>query len=325
MTKSSIGILLINTGTPSAPTPSALWHYLREFLSDRRVIHAPQWLWQPLLYTVILPSRSFYSANLYKKIWSQHGSPLRYAMEQIALALQVSYNNTIEVAVGMHYGQPSIANALTALREKHIEHILIFPLFPQYSQTTTASSFDKVNQALRNWTCIPEIRFIREYATHPAYIQAITQQIKTAWQKQGKSSYLLFSFHGLPRNYTDQGDPYFYHCKTTAQNLAQALQLTPDHWTLSFQSRTGYATWLKPYTQEILTQLPQQGVREVDIVCPGFSVDCLETLEEVAMRCKEQFIRAGGNIFRYIPALNNSAQHIQALKAITDQHLQGWI
>ncbi|OGT53235.1 MAG: ferrochelatase [Gammaproteobacteria bacterium RIFCSPHIGHO2_12_FULL_42_13] len=319
-----IGILLTNTGTPGSPSPRAVWHYLREFLSDKRIVQLPQWLWQPLLYAVILPSRSLYSANLYKKIWTKEGSPLRHGMESIVARLQEAYNDDITVVVGMHYGQPSIESALDYLRKKQVERIFVLPLYPQYSQTTTASTFDKVSDALRSWSVVPEIRMIREYASHPAYIQALAQQIKNSLKNHHEPSYLLLSFHGLPKRYADKGDPYPTYCKTTAELLAQELNLAPHEWSFSFQSRTGYAEWLKPYTQAVLESLPQRGIKHVTVVCPGFPVDCLETLEEVAIRCKERFMQAGGLFFHYIPALNDSPLQIQLLTTIINQQLQGW-
>lgn len=320
-----IGVLLTNTGTPDAPTPKALYRYLRQFLSDPRVVQAPKWLWWFLLYGIILPTRSFYSAKLYKKIWTTEGSPLRLGMEQLAEAVQELGQGQFDVVVGMHYGQPSIPDALEKLRTKGIERVLVFPLYPQFSQTTTASTFDSVSDQFKKWPALPEIRMIREYATDPAYIEALCQHITQFWQENGQSQHLLFSFHGLPKLYAERGDPYAHYCEATVAAVTKKLNLPSGRWSFSFQSRTGYAEWLKPYTQDVLKNLPLQGIDEVDVICPGFAIDCLETLEEVAMRAKNDFMEVGGKRFHYIPALNNTTYHVKALTEIIKQHSQGWI
>jgi len=313
MITSRNGILLTNTGTPNEPNARALWRYLKEFLLDKRIVQMPQWLWQPLLYSVVLPRRAFYSANLYRKIWTEHGSPMRHWMEKIRETLQQNLQqDNFEIALGMHYGTPSIKQGLEELRRKKVDRLIVLPLFPQYSLTTTASSFDKVTAALQHWPLIPQLHFVHHYADHPAYIKAYSQHIKLARQ----APHLLFSFHGIPQLYVDRGDTYPQFCQITAAAIAKELQLAPNSWSISYQSRFGYSRWLKPYTNEVLQELAQRGVTEVDVVCPGFSVDCLETLEEIAIRAKEQFLLAGGKSFRYIPALNNKDEHIQTLNEI---------
>lgn len=319
MSPQSLGILLTNTGTPDAPTPRAVWRYLSEFLSDKRVVRIPRLLWWPLLYGLILPRRCFYSAKLYQKIWTDEGSPLRYWMEEIAEGMQNQFSHAgekITVAIGMNYGNPSIEEGLEKLRQNKIDKIIVLPLFPQYSSTTSAASFDKVAETLARWTAIPELHFISQYADHPDYIDALCTCVQTSWQSQGRAPYLLFSFHGIPELVVEQGDPYPKGCIKTAELMAEKLKLAPNSWSISYQSRLGYARWLSPYTNDVLQQLPQRGIKDIDVVCPGFAVDCLETLEEIAIRSKAQFLQAGGRSLRYLPALNSSDEHIKALVRI---------
>jgi len=313
------GILLTNTGTPDAPTPLAVYRYLREFLLDKRVIRIPRAIWWPLLHGVILPRRCFYAANLYQKVWTPEGSPMRVWMYQIAEALQNFFQEQqlpFVTAVGMHYGQPSIRAGLEQLRAQQVEKIIALPLFPQYSSTTTATSFDKVAAALSIWPALPEVRFINQYADHPAYIEALCERLRHSWEKNGRAPHLLFSFHGIPEMYVTNGDPYPIACKKTAESVAAKLKLPPHSWSIAFQSRFGYARWLSPYTNEVLQELPKRGIEAIDIICAGFAVDCLETLEEIAIRSKAQFLAAGGQSLRYIPALNADKGHIQALADI---------
>jgi ferrochelatase len=319
MTK-SIGILLTNTGTPDSPSVSDVKAYLKTFLSDRRVVRLPPLLWKPLLYTVILPRRAPYSAELYQKIWTEEGSPLRTTMLALTKNLQKQLTQQFEqpvyIETGMHYGNPSIPEALEKLRAQAIEELLVLPLFPQYSTSTTETTKDQIEKNLKK---IAGLKFslIPHYASDPAYIEALVNQIKKSYKKD---HHLLFSFHGLPQFFADQGDPYPELCQQTTRLVAEALELEEGSWTLTYQSRFGYAKWLTPYTNETLAALPQKGIRQLCVVCPGFSVDCLETLEEIQIRGKEIFLKEGGESFHYIPALNATESHVQALRGIIQKN-----
>ncbi len=314
MTKDSIGILLTNIGTPSKPTPGAVRTYLKKFLSDKRVVELPRWLWRPILYGIILPLRSKNSAKLYQSIWTEDGSPLLIYSKKIAAKLENKMK--LPVAIGMHYSSPSIEEALNELKAKQVSRIIILPLYPQYSGTTTAATFDAVASVLKTWRTLPEICTINHYANNPHYIQAIVSSIQKTWESRGRARHLLFSFHGIPKKCVTAGDPYQLLCQQTAQAIAEALQLSNSDWSISFQSRVGYAEWLSPYTKDVLSALPQKGVLDVDVICPGFATDCLETLEEIMMRGKQQFLDAGGKSFDYIPALNDSDEHIEMLEKL---------
>lgn len=307
------GVLLINLGTPSAPTPKAVRYYLAEFLSDRRVVELPACLWQPLLKFIILPIRARHSAKLYQSIWMDEGSPLTVYTQRLAKKLQISLADQYKVVLAMRYGKPNIEAGLRELLAAGVSSIVILPLYPQYSAATTASCFDKMSQLLQQTRLIPNLRFIASYFDHPLYIQAITHKIKQSRAKQGKNSYLLFSFHGLPQRCIELGDPYQQQCVTTVSLIAACLQLSADEYQLVFQSRFGKAKWLQPYCDVVLQQLPAQGIKNVTIICPGFVVDCLETLEEISQRYRELFLKAGGESFNYIPALNDSIEQVQLL------------
>lgn len=307
------GILLTNIGSPTAATPEAVKLYLKKFLSDRRVVEIPKIIWWPILYGFILPFRSKSSAKLYQKIWQAEGSPLTIFSKKLATKLADELK--MPVAIGMHYGDPSIQDALNDLFEKKIDNIIVLPLYPQYSASTTASTFDAIAAHLKNVRNIPALRFIKDYADHPAYINAIATSIRNSWQTE-KPDHLLFSFHGLPKIFSEKGDPYPERCALTAALVAKALELPENFWSISFQSRLGRAEWLSPYTDNVLKGLPQQGKAKIDVICPGFAVDCLETLEEIAIRGKEQFLENGGKSFRYIPALNETDVHIFTIKQI---------
>jgi len=303
------GILLTNIGTPDAATPQAVRHYLAEFLSDPRVVELPPWLWWPILHGIILRTRPQRSAKLYQKIWMKEGSPLLVYSKNIATKLQKKLGNDTMVELGMHYGNPSIKIALEKLQAANITDLIILPLFPQYSATTTASTFDKVTEVLKTWRKQPALRMINQYATHPDYIHAICQSI----QAHPRAQHLLFSFHGIPQQCVNRGDPYPLWCQTTVKLIAKELQLQPRDYSIAFQSRLGYAKWLTPYTDQILQTLPKQGVTDLQVICPGFAVDCLETLEEMNIRGREQFLEAGGKSFHYISALNDTEIHSNLL------------
>ena len=310
------GVLLINLGTPSAATPKAVRDYLAEFLSDRRVVELPACLWQPLLKFVILPIRSQRSAKLYQSIWMDEGSPLTVYSQRLAKKLQISLADQFKVVLAMRYGKPNLEAGLQELLAAGVSSIVILPLYPQYSAATTASCFDKISQLLQQSRLIPNLRFIASYFDHPLYIQAITHRIKQFRAEQAKNSYLLFSFHGLPQRCIELGDPYQQQCVTTVGLIAECLQLSADEYQLVFQSRFGKAQWLQPYCEVVLQQLPAQGIKNVTIICPGFVVDCLETLEEISTRYRELFLKAGGETFNYIPALNDSADQVQLLTSL---------
>lgn len=307
------GVLLINLGTPSASTPKAVRDYLAEFLSDRRVVELPACLWQPLLKFVILPIRARRSAKLYQSIWMDEGSPLTVYTQRLAKKLQISLADQFKVVLAMRYGKPNLEAGLQELLAAGVSSIVILPLYPQYSAATTASCFDKISQLLQQSRLIPNLRFIASYFDHPLYIQAITHRIKQFRAEQAKNSYLLFSFHGLPQRCIELGDPYQQQCVTTVGLIAECLQLSADEYQLVFQSRFGKAQWLQPYCEVVLQQLPAQGIKNVTIICPGFVVDCLETLEEISKRYRELFLKAGGESFNYIPALNDSADQVRLL------------
>ena len=323
-----IGILLTNVGTPAAPTARALRPYLAQFLGDKRIVEWPSWLWKPVLHGILLNIRPRKSAKLYQRIWTDKGSPLLLILQRQAEALQElladSLGSPVKVTFGMRYGQPSIASALQTLAEAGVERILAFPLFPQYSATTTATSFDAVFDELKQWRKLPELRTINQYHTHPLYIRALANTIREQWQETGRPERLLFSFHGIPHAYILKGDPYDEQCRHTAQLVAETLNLADDEWFVSFQSRLGPMDWLQPYTDETLSAWGSEGVTHVDALCPGFSADCLETSDEVGHEGKLSFQEAGGGRFNYISALNDRADHLEALVAIITNHLQGW-
>ncbi len=329
-----IGLLLTNLGTPDAPTSRAVRHYLREFLWDRRVVDLPRALWWPLLHGIILRTRPKKSAALYQKIWRAEGSPLLFTTVKQAAALQSALPPEVRVAIGMRYGTPSIAEALRQFRDSGISRVLVFPLYPQYSRSTTESTRDAVIKALKHHSeraappppkSVFDLRFIDSYHIHPLYLTALERSVRDYWTANGRSEHLLLSFHGIPKSYAEAGDPYPAQCRETAAHLAERLALSPREMTLCFQSRFGRKEWLKPYTDHTLIRYAQSGMKTADVLCPGFSADCLETLEEIAIANRERFIAAGGERLRYIPALNDRPDHIAALLEIAKNHLAGWI
>lgn len=312
-----IGILLTNLGTPDAPTPHALRQYLRAFLGDERVIEfKPRWVWHLILNGLILPFRARKSARLYRSIWTDNGSPLLKLSQDLTASLSIALKEQgkpIPVVLGMRYGKPSLKDAMLQLRKAHIEQMVVLPLYPQFSATTTATTFDQLAKELKPCRHLPEMVFINDYYQHPAYIKALAQSVQSFWQQESKAEVLVMSFHGLPKEYVDKGDPYQKQCLQTAQLLAQALNLQAGEWQVSFQSRFGPREWLKPYTDQAVKSLAEKGHRHIQVICPGFAVDCLETLEEIAEQIKESFIHAGGKQFEYIPCLNDSPEHVQML------------
>jgi ferrochelatase len=318
-----IGILITNIGTPAAPNKSEVRRYLKDFLSDRRIIELPKFIWWPILHGIILRFRPKQSAKLYAKIWhSKQGSPLLFNTQELAQGLQRKL--AIPVLIGMHYSKPSIAAALIEFTKLGVDKILVLPLFPQYSATTTASTFDIIAKVLAKVRHLPTLRFINQYAANPHYIKAVAASISESWRVLGKSTYLLFSFHGIPKRYVEKGDPYAEQCHLTAKLIAAELNLDADSWSIAFQSRLGRTEWLKPYTDIVLGELTQRGIKEITAICPGFAVDCLETLEEIAIRGKEQFLEGGGEVFHYIPSLNATDGHVRMLEEIILPEIQGW-
>lgn len=317
-------VLLVNLGTPDAPTPAAVRRYLAEFLSDRRVIDLPRALWLPLLYGAILPLRSRRSAHAYQTVWSERGSPLAFLTADLADGVAGALGDAVDVAWAMRYGQPSIAGVLRRLREGGMRRLLVVPLYPQYSATTTASVFDAVAAELRGWRWPPELRLVGEYWREDGWSRAIAESILAHRRAHGAGERLLMSFHGIPERYVTAGDPYFQQCVASAQRIAADAGLREDEWLLSFQSQVGRERWLQPYTDATVQRLAREGVRRIDVVCPGFAVDCLETLEEIAIRNREAFVEAGGEQLSYIPALNAGAAHVAVITRLVQRHLQGW-
>jgi ferrochelatase len=320
-------VVLCNLGTPDAPTTAAVRRYLAEFLSDRRVVEIPHAAWLPLLYGVILPLRSSKSAAKYRQIWTPEGSPLKVWTERQAKRLQGwlgERGHRVRVEYAMRYGNPSIPRVLDGLAKAGASRILVLPAYPQYSGTTTASVIDAVTQWTATRRNIPELRFVNRYHDDRGYVQALARRIETAWRETGRPDHLVMSFHGVPERTLSLGDPYHCECRKTARLLAEWLQLDPSKYTVSFQSRFGKARWLQPYTQPTLEALARQGTRRVDVVCPGFTSDCLETLEEIGIECRDAFRAAGGRIFHYIPCLNDETDWIAALGGIAEKNLAGW-
>ncbi len=319
-----LGVMLVNLGTPSAPTAAAVRKYLAEFLGDPRVIDYPRWLWLPILYGIILRIRPRSSAEAYSKIWTPQGSPLLVNSQDLANAVAVACGPTIRVELAMCYGEPSIASALKRLCDVGIRRVLIVPLYPQYSATSTAAVFDVVHRAAARTRWVPELRSIADYHAVPLYIDALAASVKNFWGANGRAEKLVLSFHGIPQRYVRSGDPYADQCMETAALLRDRLGLSADELIVTFQSRVGREAWLTPYTDETLSQLPKQGVRHIQVLCPGFAVDCLETLEEIALRGKEQFLEGGGERLDYIPALNADADHVRLMQSLINQHTSGW-
>jgi ferrochelatase len=326
---SCLGVLLSNLGTPDAPTPKAVRRYLAEFLADPRVIEVPRLVWLPVLHGIILNTRPRRSAHAYEQVWTEQGSPLlaisRRQAEALERDLKAQCHAPVKVALGMRYGNPSITVGLEELRAAGARRVLVLPLYPQYSGATTASTFDAVARVLRGWRWLPELRMVTSYHDDERYITALKASIEAHWASNGRGERLLLSFHGIPKKYFLGGDPYHCFCKKTARLIAESLGLSERQWQVSFQSRVGFEEWLQPYTDVVLRELPRSGVTSLDVICPGFAADCLETLEEIAIRGRDSFLQAGGQRFSYIPALNDSNAHIAALTALVLRHAQGWL
>ena len=320
-------VLLVNLGTPDEPTAPALRRYLREFLSDPRVVEIPRAVWWLILHGIILRTRPARSAAKYASVWMPEGSPLAVWTQRQATALGASLaaaGHHVSVRAAMRYGNPSLPSTLDALRTEGVTRVLVLPLYPQYAAATTASVTDKVLQWAKQARRIPELRFINEYHDDPAYIAALAQQLRKHWAVHGRGDKLVLSFHGIPERSLLLGDPYHCHCHKTARLLSAALGLSNDEVRVTFQSRFGKAKWLQPYTEPTLQELAASGVKSVDVMCPGFVADCLETLEEIAQEARDAFIAAGGQSFSYVPCLNDAPAWISALTALAGRHLSGW-
>lgn len=325
----SIGVLLVNLGTPDSYSRSDVRRYLREFLWDPRVVEVPRAAWWLVLNFIILTTRPKRSAAAYEKVWTEEGSPLLAISRRQADALQQVFDADetapVTVALAMRYGRPSIAAGLDELRRAGARRVLVLPLYPQYSATTTAAVFDAVAAEMKTWRLIPELRFVNHYHDNVFYIDALAESIERFWEAHPKPEKLVMSFHGLPREYLSKGDPYYCECHKTARLLAERLGLADDAWQMTFQSRLGPKAWLQPYTDKTLEQLARDGVGHVQVVCPGFSADCLETLEEIAMENRDVFMNSGGKQYDYIPCLNDNETHIAALEKIARQHIGHWL
>lgn len=324
-----IGVLLLNMGTPQAPTAAAVRTYLAQFLSDKRIVNLPSWLWKPILHGIILRTRPAKSALKYQRIWGEEGSPLLVHSARLCEAVQEQLDEPSKdkfvVHYAMRYGQPAIAPVLSELVKAGIERILVVPLYPQYSSTTAASALDAVYAWTQKQAFIPELRFINDYHNERGYIEALQKQIQQHWQQHGQAEKLLISFHGVPQSLIDSGDPYHAQCQQTASLLAQALGLSAAQYQVTFQSRFGKNKWLTPATATTLVALAAQGVQSVDVVCPGFSADCLETLEEINIECRHIFLNHGGTSFQYIPCLNATDSWVHALTNLIKRQVQGWL
>ncbi|ABE58254.1 ferrochelatase [Chromohalobacter israelensis] len=328
MGSAPFGVMLVNLGTPEAPTTSAVRRYLAEFLGDPRVIDLPRVKWLPILHGIILRIRPPRVAKAYASVWQDEGSPLlaigRRQQRALKARLAARLGTDIPVELAMTYGKPSMEEAGLALRDAGVERILVLPLYPQYSATTTGAVFDRLARALSPCPHLPELRFVRDYHDHPAYIEALAESIREHWETHGRQPRLLFSYHGIPKRYAEAGDPYPRHCETTSRLVAEALGLEPEAWQQTYQSRFGREEWLKPYTDDTLKAWGVEGLEGVDVISPAFAADCLETLEELEVENRGYFTEAGGGDYRYIPALNDRAAHIDMLASLVEQHTQGW-
>jgi len=325
----AFGVLLVNLGTPDSPSVSDVKRFLKQFLSDPRVVDLNPLIWKPILNGIILNTRPAKVAKLYQAIWSDEGSPLMVVSqgqrEKVASLLQAQLGQAIPVELGMSYGNPSLASGLDKLKQQGVKRIVVLPLYPQYSCSTVAPVFDAIAAEFKGWRDIPETRFNKEYYQDPTYIQALASSVKSHWKEHGQADVLLMSFHGVPVRYVNEGDPYQTQCQATAFLLAQALGLKDEQWRLCFQSQFGKEEWLMPYTDKLLESLPKDGVKSVDIMCPAFAADCLETLEEISIGGKESFIESGGESYRFIPCLNDNETHIELLAKLVTEQASQWV
>jgi ferrochelatase len=323
-----IGVLITNLGTPDAPQKKDLKRYLREFLSDPRVVEVPRLLWWMILNLVILNIRPRRSAKAYRTVWTERGSPLLFHTKDQANALRIklkqTYGENIVVNFAMRYGSPSVDSVIDEMLQQGVRKLLVLPLYPQYCASTTASTFDAVAASLATKRLIPELRFINHYHDFPDYIQAVADKIRQHWEINGRADKLIFTYHGIPKRYLLNGDPYHCECYKTSRLLAENLGLNEEEYLVTFQSRFGREEWLQPYTDKTLIALAEQGIKSVQLVCPGFSADCLETIEEIEVENRDYFLEAGGSRYEYIQALNAESSHIDMMEKLLEQHLHGW-
>jgi ferrochelatase len=328
-TPERIGVLVVNLGTPDSPSYFAVMRYLRDFLGDRRVIDTSRAIWLPILYGFVLPFRPIRTLRKYRKIWMQGGSPLAVYSKRLASKiddrLRAALGDRVRVALGMTYGNPSIAGAIASLAGQNARRLLVLPLYPQYCSSTTGSVFDRASLALRRWRWLPETRFVNDYHDDAGYIDALAARIEEHWAQIGERSHLLFSYHGIPAVYVKEGDPYQRQAEATTRLVVSRLGLAADQWSHCYQSRFGSVVWLQPYTEDTLEALAKRGLRKLTIVSPSFAVDCLETLEEVAIEYRDKFRELGGERLTLVPALNDDERHAELLASIVLNQLKGWI
>jgi protoporphyrin/coproporphyrin ferrochelatase len=328
-TAERIGVLFVNLGTPDSASYFAVQRYLRQFLGDRRVIETSRLIWLPLLYGVILPFRPIRTVRKYRKIWMRDGSPLavysRRLTAKVGAMLRTRLGDDIRVELGMTYGNPSIAGAIDALAEQNAKKLLVLPMYPQYCSSTTGSVFDRTAKVLQRWRWLPETRFVNDYHRDPGYIDALTGSIENHWKQAGERSHLVFSYHGIPAVYVREGDPYQAHAEATTRSVVARLGLAAGDFSHCYQSRFGSVVWLQPYTEEILKELAKRGLRRLTVVSPSFAVDCLETLEEVAIEYRDKFLELGGEELTLVPCLNDDDRHAEALADIVQSRLGGWV
>jgi ferrochelatase len=328
-TPDRVGVLLVNLGTPDAPTYFPVQRYLREFLGDRRVINTSRWIWLPILYGIVLPLRPIRSARNYRQIWTPEGSPLAVFSSRLGAKITARLDDLlgdrVRVALAMTYGRPSIDKAVHALAEQNVKRLLVLPFYPQYCSSTTGSVFDRTVSALKRWRWLPETRFVNEYYDAPDYVDALAASIEAHWKKEGGRSHLVFSYHGIPVAYVEEGDPYRAQAEATSRSVASRLGLGEDEWSHCYQSRFGSVEWLQPYTEDTLKDLAARGVRTLTVVSPSFAVDCLETLQEIAIEYAHKFTTFGGERLSLVPALNDDDRHADVLVSVIRGHLGGWI
>jgi len=324
-----IGVLIVNLGTPDSPSYLAVQRYLAEFLGDRRVIDTSRWFWLPLLYGIILPLRPVRTTRNYRKVWMQGGSPLyvysKRLADKIGAKLGDWAGDRLRVELGMTYGNPSIKDVIQRFAEQNVRRLLVLPLYPQYCSSTTGSVFDRTSAVLNRWRWLPETRFVNDYYDDPGYIAALADQIESHWRERGERAHLLLSYHGIPAVYVAEGDPYQRQAETTTRLVVERLKLGPDEWSHCYQSRFGNVVWLQPYTEDKLKELVKRGVHKLTVISPSFAVDCIETLEEIAMEYQEQFSALGGEAFGLVPCLNDDDRHAELLCDIVKRQLQGWV
>ncbi len=323
-----IGVLIVNLGTPDSPSYFAVQRYLREFLSDRRVIDTSRLIWLPLLYGVVLPFRPVRTARNYRKVWMHDGSPLavysKRLVGKVELQLKARFGDRVRVGLGMTYGKPSLADAIEELVEHNVRKLVVLPLYPQYCSSTTGSVFDRTCLALQRREWQPELRFVNDYHDDAGYVESLAESIRQHWAQAGERSHLVMSYHGIPASYVTEGDPYQRQAEATTRLVVSRLGLEDGQWSHCYQSRFGSVVWLQPYTEETLRELTKRGIRKVSVVSPSFAVDCLETLEEVAIEYRDKFREMGGERLTLVPALNDGDRHAQVLAGIVHNRIQGW-